>query len=169
MGAKCVPAGPVRQSRISAFPTQRGRIMAARKAKPAWRRDGGRPRRDSQRGLCSDLAGPEPALRSRGKQNPHSGGTERGVDGIRTRGEGFADPCLTTWRRRRIRKVKSGRWDSNPRPSPWQGDVLPLNHARSSWPHLLAESAETQDRTGDTAIFSRVLYQLSYLGQCLVC
>jgi hypothetical protein len=28
----------------------------------------------------------------------------------------------------------------------------------------LAESAETQDRTGDTAIFSRVLYQLSYLG-----
>ncbi len=26
------------------------------------------------------------------------------------------------------------------------------------------ESAETQDRTGDTAIFSRVLYQLSYLG-----
>ena len=29
---------------------------------------------------------------------------------------------------------------------------------------LPAESAETQDRTGDTAIFSRVLYQLSYLG-----
>ena len=29
----------------------------------------------------------------------------------------------------------------------------------------LVESAETQDRTGDTAIFSRVLYQLSYLGQ----
>ena len=36
-------------------------------------------------------------------------------------------------------------------------------------PHLLAqrsaESAETQNRTVDTAIFSRVLYQLSYLGQ----
>ncbi len=28
-----------------------------------------------------------------------------------------------------------------------------------------AESAESQNRTGDTAIFSRVLYQLSYLGQ----
>ena len=27
------------------------------------------------------------------------------------------------------------------------------------------QSAETQDRTEDTAIFSRVLYQLSYLGQ----
>ena len=24
----------------------------------------------------------------------------------------------------------SGRWDSNPRPSPWQGDVLPLYYAR---------------------------------------
>ena len=28
----------------------------------------------------------------------------------------------------------------------------------------LAENAETQNRTADTAIFSRVLYQLSYLG-----
>ena len=40
-------------------------------------------------------------------------------------------------------------------------------------PHVLAvyltESAETQDRTGDTAIFSRVLYQLSYLGQVFCC
>ena len=62
-----------------------------------------------------------------------------------------------------IFKCKSGRWDSNPRPSPWQGDVLPLNYARM-WPWFPAESAETQDRTGDTAIFSRVLYQLSYLG-----
>ena len=33
------------------------------------------------------------------------------------------------------------------------------------WSQILTESAETQDRTGDTAIFSRVLYQLSYLGQ----
>jgi hypothetical protein len=34
-----------------------------------------------------------------------------------------------------------------------------------SW---LAESAERQNRTDDTAIFSRVLYQLSYLGLYLV-
>ena len=27
-------------------------------------------------------------------------------------------------------KNLSGRWDSNPRPSPWQGDVLPLYYAR---------------------------------------
>jgi hypothetical protein len=28
------------------------------------------------------------------------------------------------------RRYLSGRWDSNPRPSPWQGDVLPLNYTR---------------------------------------
>ena len=37
-----------------------------------------------------------------------------------------------------------------------------------SWSLFLTESAETQDRTGDTAIFSRVLYQLSYLGQIFI-
>jgi hypothetical protein len=60
----------------------------------------------------------------------------------------------------------SGRWDSNPRPSPWQGDVLPLNYTRKPV-NLQTESAESQNRTGDTAIFSRVLYQLSYLGLIL--
>ena len=30
------------------------------------------------------------------------------------------------------------------------------------------ENAESQNRTGDTAIFSRVLYQLSYLGVSLL-
>ncbi len=30
---------------------------------------------------------------------------------------------------------------------------------------LLPSSAERQNRTDDTAIFSRMLYQLSYLGQ----
>ena len=65
---------------------------------------------------------------------------------------------------RAVELGKSGRWDSNPRPSPWQGDVLPLNHARRSIA-FGAESAESQNRTDDTAIFSRVLYQLSYLGR----
>ena len=64
----------------------------------------------------------------------------RGVDGIRTRDEGFADPCLTTWPRRRALMKQSGRWDSNPRPSPWQGDVLPLNYTRMVgrllWPRV---------------------------------
>ncbi len=31
----------------------------------------------------------------------------------------------------------------------------------------MAESAESQNRTDDTAIFSRVLYQLSYLGRSI--
>jgi hypothetical protein len=38
-----------------------------------------------------------------------------------------------------------------------------LNHARMSG-HRQAENAESQNRTGDTVIFSHVLYQLSYLG-----
>jgi hypothetical protein len=52
-----------------------------------------------------------------------------GDGGNRTHDKGFADPCLTTWPRRR-ELYESGRWDSNPRPSPWQGDVLPLNYTR---------------------------------------
>ena len=105
----------------------------------------------------------------------------RGVEGIWTPDEDFADPCLTTWPRRHIIEweiliecsnhhslILSGRWDSNPRPSPWQGDVLPLYYARISWLNF-SQSAETQDRTGDTTIFSRVLYQLSYLGKTIFC
>jgi hypothetical protein len=62
-------------------------------------------------------------------------------------------------------KKWSGRRDSNPRPSPWQGDALPteplpLGGLRNAG----IVGAESQSRTGDTAIFSRVLYQLSYLG-----
>ena len=38
-----------------------------------------------------------------------------------------------------------------------------LSHFRSVHDHRFG-GAESQDRTGDTAIFSRVLYQLSYLG-----
>jgi hypothetical protein len=38
-----------------------------------------------------------------------------------------------------------------------------LNYARRTDPYQV-RSAESQDRTDDTAIFSRVLYQLSYLG-----
>jgi hypothetical protein len=75
----------------------------------------------------------------------------------RRRGSERADPIL--W----VREEKwSGRRDSNSRPSPWQGDalpteLLPLDPRRGT-------GAESQIRTGDTAIFSRVLYQLSYLG-----
>ena len=58
----------------------------------------------------------------------------------------------------------SGRRDSNPRPSPWQGDALPTEPLPLEAPTTRSGGAESQDRTGDTAIFSRVLYQLSYLG-----
>ena len=40
-----------------------------------------------------------------------------------------------------------------------------LSHFRLMPPaHPSEDGAESQIRTGDTAIFSRVLYQLSYLG-----
>ena len=39
-----------------------------------------------------------------------------------------------------------------------------LSHFRSEDPPPPRGGAESQDRTGDTAIFSRVLYRLSYLG-----
>ena len=80
----------------------------------------------------------------------------RGDGRTRTGDWGFADPCLATWPRHQT--VWSGRRDSNSRPSPWQGDALPLSHFR------LTQGAEEQNRTADTMIFSHVLYQLSYLG-----
>ena len=54
-------------------------------------------------------------------------------------------------------KGKSARRDSNSRPSPWQGDALPLSHSR-------IYGAQNRNRTSDTWIFSPLLYQLSYLG-----
>ena len=61
-------------------------------------------------------------------------------------------------------KKWSGRRDSNPRPSPWQGDALPTEPLPLDVATTRNGGAESQNRTGDTAIFSRVLYQLSYLG-----
>ncbi len=77
----------------------------------------------------------------------------------------------------------SGRRDSNLRSPPWQGGILLLNYFRSFnlryvnflsvlvLPVLNKHSvnmrvcgAEAQNRTGDTRIFSPLLYQLSYLG-----
>ena len=46
-------------------------------------------------------------------------GFEPANDGIRIR-------CLTAWRY----PIKSAKRDSNSRPSPWQGDALPLSHSR---------------------------------------
>ena len=59
---------------------------------------------------------------------------------IRTGGQGFAGPCLTTWPLRRMKKAEhvrpgkawSGLRGSNPRPQPWQGCALPTALARKS-------------------------------------
>src|SRR5216684_8513103 len=74
------------------------------------------------------------------------GGDER----IRTAGAAFAEPCLTTWRRRRVRTQAyerrgwSGRRGSNPRLSPWQGDALPLSHSRVITAHRVQYPHVTQ-------------------------
>jgi hypothetical protein len=49
----------------------------------------------------------------------------RGGTRNRTGVQGFADPCLTTRPCRQPARGQSGRRESNPRPSPWQGDALP--------------------------------------------
>ena len=86
---------------------------------------------------------------------------------IRTSVHGSKVRCPTT-RRRGSGALGEGYWsgrrDSNPRPSPWQGDALPTEPLPLDARPLSRSGAEGQDRTGDTAIFSRVLYRLSYLG-----
>ena len=75
----------------------------------------------------------------------------------RRRGNDPSSPQMREW---------SGRRDSNPRPSHWQCDALPTEPL----PHRSTFSgAESQIRTGDTALFRRVLYQLSYLGPLAAC
>ena len=81
--------------------------------------------------------------------------------------------------------VWSGRRDSNSRPSPWQGDALPLSHFRKysgdkrnrTVDPLLARQVLSQlsytpikagdgTRTRDLLTTSQLLCQLSYTGQC---
>ena len=86
---------------------------------------------------------------------------------IRTSVHGSKVRCPTTRRRGSGAFGEdewSGRRDSNPRPSPWQGDALPTEPLPLGGCARRYVGAESQNRTGDTAIFSRVLYQLSYLG-----
>ncbi len=60
----------------------------------------------------------------------------------------------------------SRRRDSNPRPAHYECAALPaeLRRQAPSGHNPGAKHAEGQNRTGDTRIFSPLLYQLSYLG-----
>ena len=71
---------------------------------------------------------------------PKSEACERGVEtgsGPNVRGS------KTTHAFERV--VWSGRRDSNPRPSPWQGDALPLSHFRSSRIRILSGSRHVNE------------------------
>ena len=86
---------------------------------------------------------------------------------IRTSVHGSKVRCPTARRRgsgSERRRNWSGRRGSNPRPQPWQGCALPAEPLPLEKILPPIGGAESQIRTGDTAIFSRVLYQLSYLG-----
>src|SRR5665811_1207221 len=104
-----------------------------------WHRQGKSPQ---DRALtCGDAVGDtgiEPVTSSvSGKRSPaeliarsvlHERVVPRGGNGIRTRVNGFAGRCLASrpshQEGSQVRKpepLPSGRWDSNPRPSPWQG------------------------------------------------
>lgn len=73
---------------------------------------------------------------------------------------------------------KSGRWDSNPRPSPWQGDVLPLYYARrrrcrgpeSDWGHHgfqpCALPTELPRRTNANPFYSNSMICQSARSHC---
>ena len=47
---------------------------------------------------------------------------------------------------------------------PGKGSLQATTHPQTGGV-FFGDGAESQNRTGDTAIFSRVLYQLSYLGR----
>src|SRR6476469_1114959 len=61
---------------------------------------------------------------------------------------------------------ENGAEDGTRTRDPHLGKVMldQLSHFRSMTRPPTFDGAESQDRTGDTAIFSRVLYPLSYLG-----
>ena len=99
----------------------------------------------------------------------------RGDDRIRTGDKGFADLCLTTWPRRHERQsagIKPA--DYSERATRFELVAFSLARRRSTtelrpqskslnW-KLETLYARTQTRTGDTCIFSAVLYRLSYPG-----
>ncbi len=99
------------------------------------------------------------------KQPPRTGGCSlEAPPRFELGNEGFADPCLTTWLWRRKKNSAenfwSGRRDSNPRHSPWQGDALPLSHSRIYIFHT-AFGGSYRARTCDPLLVGQLLSQLS--------
>ena len=135
------------------------------------------PRSGDEKG--EEAAGPWPDQCAPRSKDPHQRTSTTTYVKLRTE-EGAAGQAQFTplgkevWREVRWRSTCSqwwtGRRDSNPRHLPWQGSALPLGYSRSLAALLHgrwgtgAGSAEGQNRTGDTSIFSAVLYRLSYLG-----
>ena len=63
----------------------------------------------------------------------------------------------------------SGRRDLNPRPSPWQGDALPLRHFRSEPDGGAEEETRTPTLAMSTAPSTLRVYQFHHLGTEAAC
>ena len=103
-------------------------------------------------------------------------------------GQGFTTKLHPHMKIKHLQKLNwSRRRDLNPRPSPWQGDALPLSHfckyggggrirtfevtdsgftVRPLWPlgNPTRYGANNGTRTRNLLITSQLLYQLSYVG-----
>ena len=95
----------------------------------------------------------------------------KGDDRIRTGDQGFADPCLVhlaTSPKNQTDRYYTCRFMSK-RAKRFELSTFSLARRRSTTelhPRVwILESARTQTRTGDSCIFSAVLYQLSYPGR----
>ena len=113
--------------RRHARPTSQALETAQR---PDCRHGGILPKMAVNRGFWVGDTGFEPVTssvsRKRATTAPIAPSVKRGGDGIRTRVDGFAGRCLASRPlHQKPRGLSSGRRDSNPRPSPWQGDALP--------------------------------------------
>jgi hypothetical protein len=73
------------------------------------------------------------------------------------------------WITHGLEENDSRRGGSNPRPAVYETAALPTElRRRGPSPGRGVKHAESQGRTGDTRIFSPLLYQLSYLGAWLL-
>ncbi len=101
------------------------------------------------RGILSPLRLPVPPSRHSWRRHPD---LNWGIKVLQTFALPLGDAAIKKW---------SGKRDSNSQPPPWQGVVLyQLSYFR-------IPGGTGQNRTGDTRIFSPLLYQLSYRAKNL--
>ena len=133
------------------------------------------PARSLLRGILSPLRLPIPPQRRILFKNSAPNGAEfwrrhpdlnRGIKVLQTLalplGYSAALPCfvLALKKEKTAQILWSGKRDSNPRHSPWQGDALPLSYSRIHHPHCFI-GGSYRVRTYDPLLVRQMLSQLS--------